>query len=270
MLMYTDFATKAEYRSKQTQKSRVIVSALAVFIAAGLVLAGPNTALAAGSACSPGFWKNHSSAWQKTGYSQSQTLEAVFNVPDSFGVDSKTLAEALKFSGGSGDSGMARTLLRAAVAGLLNAGHTDLDYPLSTADVIAKVNTALTQNRSAMETLKNTLDKNNNSSCNLGSSKSKSDDDDKDDDDDDDKKKTKDTPKVKSNDDKKKVAGKTTSKDDDDDKKSTKKPETKTSPAPKHQPDVGGAADELPRTGLPVAVVLVSVLSAMTFGKRLF
>src|SRR5918997_1453974 len=117
--------------------------------------------------CTPGFWKNHPEAWE--GYSTGQTLEAVFNVPDAFGLDSTTLLEALSFGGGNGSEGAARILLRASVAALLNASHSDVSFPRSPADVIAAVNTALASgDRATMLTLAGELDADNNLGCPLG------------------------------------------------------------------------------------------------------
>jgi hypothetical protein len=62
---------------------------------------------------------------------------------------------------------MARILLRAAVAALLNAAHPDVSYAMEGEDIIAQVNEALGLDRDAMETLKDTLDDNNNAGCPL-------------------------------------------------------------------------------------------------------
>jgi hypothetical protein len=103
-----------------------------------------------------------------TGFSPSQTLESVFNVPNSFGLDNKTLREALSFKGGSGTTAAARILLRAAVAALLNSAHPDVDYPRTTAEVITDVNAALaSNNRSTILALAAELDVDNNLGCPL-------------------------------------------------------------------------------------------------------
>jgi hypothetical protein len=117
--------------------------------------------------CTPGYWKNHPAAWNATPYSRSQTLESVFDVPDKFGLDNKTLLQALKFKGGPNKLGAARILLRHATAAVLNASHPGVDYPMTASDIISQVNTALTGSRSQMLTLKKTLDKNNNLGCPL-------------------------------------------------------------------------------------------------------
>ncbi|MGH3371649.1 MAG: hypothetical protein ACRDPR_16780, partial [Nocardioidaceae bacterium] len=111
----------------------------------------------------PGYWKNHLASWPATGFSPNQTLESVFDVPDSLGLDNATLLQALSFTGGSGTKGAAQTLLREAVAALLNSAHPNLDYPRTTASVINDVNAALASgNRSTMLTLAAALDADNN------------------------------------------------------------------------------------------------------------
>ena len=111
----------------------------------------------------PGYWKNHLQSWAATGFSPGQTLESVFNVPDGLQLDNVTLLEALSFKGGNGTKGAAQTLLRAAVAALLNSAHPNLNYPRTTASVISAVNAALDSgDRSAMLTLAAALDADNN------------------------------------------------------------------------------------------------------------
>ena len=103
-----------------------------------------------------------------TGYSPNQTLESVFDVPDQYGLDNKTLLQALSFKGSTTTMGAAQILLRAGVAALLNAASPDVDYPLTTADVIAQVNAALaSNNRSVMLVLAAKLDSYNNLTCPL-------------------------------------------------------------------------------------------------------
>jgi hypothetical protein len=92
----------------------------------------------------------------------------VFDVPNAFGLDNRTLLQALSFQGGSGTLGAATNLLRAAVAALLNSAHPDLNYPRTTAGVIADVNAALaSNNRATMLNLAGRLDRDNNLGCPL-------------------------------------------------------------------------------------------------------
>ena len=120
--------------------------------------------------CTPGYWRQsqHLDSWVATGFAPNQTLESVFDVPDTFGLDNRTLRSALSFTGGSGTTGGARILLRAAVAALLNSAHPDVNYPRATADVIADVNAALASgNRATMLALAQELDADNNLGCPL-------------------------------------------------------------------------------------------------------
>jgi hypothetical protein len=62
---------------------------------------------------------------------------------------------------------MTRILLRHATAAVLNASHPGVTYPMTSSEIISKVNTALKGSRSQMLTLKKQLDKNNNLGCPL-------------------------------------------------------------------------------------------------------
>ena len=109
----------------------------------------------------PGFWKNHTAQWQ--GYSPNQTLESVFDVPDSLGLDNTTLLQALSFGGGPGVKGAAQNLFRHAVAAILNAAHVSVDYALTSSQIITQVNSALASNNvTTINTLKDKLDAFNN------------------------------------------------------------------------------------------------------------
>jgi hypothetical protein len=121
--------------------------------------------------CTPGFWKNlkkHGGEW--TDYSPDDDyVGGIFILPSEFSDLNVSLIDALKFGGGNGKIGMARNLIRAAVAGILNEAHPYIIYPEY--DVIGQVNTALTDAadesdveiaRGIMETLKDTLDAANN------------------------------------------------------------------------------------------------------------
>ena len=109
----------------------------------------------------PGFWKNHTEQWAN--YTTSQTLESVFDVPDALGLDNATLLEALNFGGGAGAKGAAQNLFRHAVAAILNAQHPLVEYPITAATIVTRVNAALaTNDASSMASLKNELDTMNN------------------------------------------------------------------------------------------------------------
>lgn len=82
--------------------------------------------------CTPGFWKNHLSAWGPTGFSPSDDFDTTFGV-DLFDPDI-TLEQALNLGGG----GVGK-LARHGTAALLSALHPDVAYPLTVAQVIAAV-----------------------------------------------------------------------------------------------------------------------------------
>jgi hypothetical protein len=89
-----------------------------------------------------------------------------FNVSAPFA--SKTLLQALSFKGGSSLNGAKETLLRAAVAALLNAASSGVDYPLTTLEVQNMVNAALaSNNRVTILAVAQTLDMYNNLGCPL-------------------------------------------------------------------------------------------------------
>ncbi|HEX5757639.1 MAG TPA: hypothetical protein VF121_00435 [Thermoanaerobaculia bacterium] len=119
--------------------------------------------------CTPGYWKNHTDSWAGTGYSPGQTTGSVFAGAAAFpSLASKTLLQSLQAGGGPGTLGAAQILLRAAVAALLNAAHPDVDYPRTTAEIIADVNAALgSNNRDTMLALASQLDADNNLGCPL-------------------------------------------------------------------------------------------------------
>jgi hypothetical protein len=119
--------------------------------------------------CTPGYWKNHTDSWAATGYSPGQTTSSVFSAASAFpSLGSQTLLQSLQGGGGPGTLGAAKVLLRAAVAALLDSSHSGVDYPRTTADVIADVNAALASNdRDTMLALASELDSDNNLGCPL-------------------------------------------------------------------------------------------------------
>lgn len=119
--------------------------------------------------CTPGYWKNHTGSWSGTGYTPGQTAGSVFAGASAFpSLAGKTLLQTLQGGGGPGAEGAAKILLRAAVAALLNAAHSGVDYPRTTAEILADVNAALSGgNRDAMLSLATALDDDNNLGCPL-------------------------------------------------------------------------------------------------------
>jgi len=120
-----------------------------------------------GQGCTPGFWKNHTSIWPSP-YSPSQTVGSVFTVPSGLSsLGSATLLQALGFGGGTGVEGAARTLLRDAVAALLNSAALS-SYPVTSSDVIAMTNAALASgSRSTILSQATSFNASNNLGCPL-------------------------------------------------------------------------------------------------------
>jgi hypothetical protein len=108
--------------------------------------------------CTPGYWKNHTSAW--VGFTTSQTVGSVFSsAPAS--VANLTLLQALRNGGGG-----VNALTRHAIAALLGAAHPSVDYPLTTTQIRAMVNGAFASgNAATIESLKDTLDEFNNANA---------------------------------------------------------------------------------------------------------
>jgi hypothetical protein len=94
--------------------------------------------------CTPGYWKNHTDAWADTAYSPTDTVGSVFTLPpDLSSFNNESLLDALNGQGGPDLSGATEILLRAAVAGILNATDTNVQYPTTAAKIINHVNVAL-------------------------------------------------------------------------------------------------------------------------------
>jgi hypothetical protein len=110
-----------------------------------------------GEGCTPGFWKaeQHFDSW--TGYLPTDLFLTVFG-EDAF--PGLTLLDVLNLGGGG-----LNALGRAAVAALLNAASPDVDYDLTTAQVITAFNAVFPGGD--YETLKNRLDLLNNQGCPL-------------------------------------------------------------------------------------------------------
>jgi hypothetical protein len=109
----------------------------------------------------PGFWKNHPDAW--VGFTPDDSVCVNFPEAQPYGFCGDSLMEALRYRGGRGDVGAARILLRAATAAILNAEHPVINYPLTTAEILASVNSALASgDRDVMINLATLLDDNNN------------------------------------------------------------------------------------------------------------
>lgn len=118
--------------------------------------------------CTPGYWKNHLDSWVGTGFTPTKDLNTIFNAASLGSLGTVDLVQALDFGGGNTTAAAKQILLRAAVAALLNSASSGVDYPLTTAQVISQVNTALaSNNRNTILTLAATLDGHNNLGCPL-------------------------------------------------------------------------------------------------------
>jgi uncharacterized repeat protein (TIGR01451 family) len=117
--------------------------------------------------CTPGYWKNHTSAWTSTDYATADRLSSVFTGVDP-SLSGKTLLQALSFKGGNTLAGAEQILLRAAVAALLNATHDGVDYVYTEGEIIAWVNDVLDGGtRAEVLALAAQLDAANNQGCPL-------------------------------------------------------------------------------------------------------
>lgn len=151
-------------------RSRFVKFLAAATLGAALVLpvaAGPASANLPGTeGCTPGFWKNHVAAWAWTGYSSTDLVGDVWDVPSGLsGLADDTLMQALNYGGGPRAEGAARILLRAATASLLNSEHDLIDFPAGDGP-INRTNDALASgDRSQMITLAGLFDTKNNLGC---------------------------------------------------------------------------------------------------------
>ena len=125
--------------------------------------------------CTPGYWKQeqHFDSWTNPPYWTDVKFSAVFSrsitVTTKNGSDKKievtdpTLLQALNAEGGC-----VNAIARHAVAALLNAANTNVNYAYSTAEIIAMVQSALDSgNCDTIEKAKDKLDFANNAGCPL-------------------------------------------------------------------------------------------------------
>ena len=110
-----------------------------------------------GQGCTPGYWKQdqHFDSW--VNYSPTDDFEATFGVNASFNL---TLLGALELGGGGEEA-----LARHAVAALLNASNSEVDYFYTATQVIALVQDAYATNN--FEQVKDDLEVQNEAGCPL-------------------------------------------------------------------------------------------------------
>jgi hypothetical protein len=95
--------------------------------------------------CSHGYWKNHLTEWPSP-YTANTTLDDVFQLGPFGTLGNVKLTDALGFTGGSGNLGKAKILLRNAVAALLNSTKGEITFAFTKDEVVSKVNAALASN----------------------------------------------------------------------------------------------------------------------------
>lgn len=103
----------------------VIVSAMAVALVGTI---SPANATGTGNqGCTPGYWKNHTDAWQEA--APTDLMSSIYQKSAGTSVGDVTLVDALGLPGGAGVEGAERILARASVAAYLNAAHDGVGYP---------------------------------------------------------------------------------------------------------------------------------------------
>ena len=125
-----------------------------------------NTPAVGNQGCGPGYWKNHTGAWQ--GYSPNQKVTTVFDT-NQCGCDFSdvTLLQALRLASGSTICDAEGKLLQMGVAALLNAS-SGIGYPLTTAQITDEVNAVIAScGRTTILAEASRLDAFNNSGCPL-------------------------------------------------------------------------------------------------------
>jgi hypothetical protein len=134
------------------------------------VAAALRVPLPVASGCSAEFWNGHPEAWKGTGIAATQQVKYVFSGAAGYGeVGEASLRTALRFRPGGGLLGVAKELVRAAAAALLNSVHASLEYPRTRTHVIIDVNQALLSGDAVkMLNLTAELEKANAAGCPLG------------------------------------------------------------------------------------------------------
>jgi hypothetical protein len=134
------------------------------------VMAALQVPLPVPTGCSEAVWSGLSAeVWALAGSRPSQLVRDNFRESASYGaVGAATLLSSLRFRGGSDLLGAVKALVRAGTAALLNAGHPDIEYPLTRTQVITEVDTALrSRDAGAILAAARDLDAANGASCPL-------------------------------------------------------------------------------------------------------
>lgn len=110
-----------------------------------------------GQGCTPGYWKNHLTAWADTGYAPGDSFDSTFGVTST---GNPTLQKAINTGGGGEEA-----LFRHATAALLNAASPGVDYDFTVAQVIQMVQSAYSSGD--FESVKNQFEVANEKGCSL-------------------------------------------------------------------------------------------------------
>ena len=138
------------------KKLCVLLSILVMF---AFLVPGSLLAAECDEGCTPGYWKQEQHAYAWDGYLPNDSFETVFGVTANYlsGLDLLAVLE----KGGGGE----RALGRHAVAALLNAASSGVDYDLTEAEVIAYVQEAFATGE--FEVVKNIFSAKNEEGCPL-------------------------------------------------------------------------------------------------------
>lgn len=114
-----------------------VIAGMALSLTAGSALAGDYHHEVGHEGCTPGYWKQdqHFDSWPAP-YGPDSNLRDVFVTNPVTLVPDDTFLEALQYGGGPGVAGATRILLRSAVAALLNSASPDVNFAVSTGQVV--------------------------------------------------------------------------------------------------------------------------------------
>ncbi|MGI0050065.1 MAG: hypothetical protein ACREAW_11035, partial [Nitrososphaera sp.] len=121
--------------------------------------------------CTPGFWKNNAVnweavAWGPTGFEPSDEFFDVFGVHITVKVGKQQITDPTLLQALNAEGGGINALARHAVAALLNSAQPDVEYPMTTAEVIDAVQDAVNSgNKNLIESTKSELAANNELGC---------------------------------------------------------------------------------------------------------
>lgn len=121
----------------------LVIATVSLGLVASLVaVASADSQVGGDQGCTPGYWKNHLDNWPSLvstdddfGNGDARPTSIIdhrFSDLNPFGLgayESKTLAQALGFKGGTGIDGAAQILFRAASAAWVNAADDRINYP---------------------------------------------------------------------------------------------------------------------------------------------